>query len=120
MIDTDFYYNGQKSTDLGIYLVKLSTGFINTPFLSEKDIIEEKIAGNDKPYFYGVEKQPLILNLTLSPLEGQWTMEKRRELARWLDTNNYEEFYSVDDITKKYYCQYVGGIDLNYTGNMQG
>lgn len=120
MLSTDFYYNGQKSVDMGIYLVQLSSGFLSTPFLADKEIIEEKIAGRDKPYLYGVEKQPLVLKLTLSPLEGQWTIEKRRELARWLDTDNYEEFYSVDDITKKYYCQYVSGIDLNYTGSLQG
>lgn len=120
MLSTDFYFNGVKSTDLGVYLVKLSTDFTKTPFLFEKEIIEESITGRDKPYFYGINKKPLTLKLVLSCVDGYWTYEKRRELARWLCTDNYELFYSTDNIEKWYYCQYVGGIDLSINSILQG
>jgi phage-related protein len=120
LISTDFYFNNKESVDLEVYLVKMSTGFFTSPFLSDKEIIEEEVIGVDKPYFFGTHRKPLILNLTLSTLDNLWTIEKRREVARWLDTNTYELFYSHDDKNKLYYCQYIGGIDLNDTGSMQG
>jgi phage-related protein len=120
LISTDFYFNNKESVDLEVYLVKMSTGFFTSPFLADKEIIEEEVIGVDKPYFFGTHRKPLILNLTLSTLDNLWTIEKRREVARWLDTNTYELFYSYDDKNKLYYCQYIGGIDLNDTGSMQG
>lgn len=115
-----FYYNGRKSSDLGIYLVSVENGLKSTPFLADKQIISEKIAGNDIPYIYGVERNPLQFNLTLSCLEGKWTFEKRRELARWLDVDTFEEFYSTDNIDKRLYLQYQGGIDLTHNGCEEG
>jgi phage-related protein len=120
MLSTDFFYNGKKSIDLGVYLVKLNNDYTVTPFLADKEIVEEEIAGNDKPYYFGVKRKPLKLKLILSCLEDQWTIDKRRDLARWLNVNSYELFYSLDNPNKWYYCQYVGGIDLNYLGTLQG
>lgn len=120
MIGEQFYFNNQSSDDLGIYLVKLDTGYIRHPFLSDKEIISEQIPGNDIPYVYDVRRKPLKVTLTLSCIEGVWTTEKRRQIARWLDNDEYSLFYSVDDPNKWYYLQYVGGIDLNTNGNLQG
>lgn len=115
-----FYFNGRKSEELGIYLVNVESGMKTTPFLAPKNIISEQIPGNDTPYVYGVERENLILNVTLSCLNGLWTIEKRRQLARWLDTETYEEFYSTDYVDKRYYVQYSGGIDLTHNGSQQG
>jgi len=62
----------------------------------------------------------LEFNLKFSPLSGLWTFEKRSEIARWFNTNKFEEFYSTDNINKKYYLMYTGGIDLYTTGSDQG
>lgn len=120
MDSTDFYFNGQRSSDLGIYLVKLNTGFIKDPFLGQRDIISEQIVGNPIPYVYDKSTKPLQVEMVLSCLEGYWTTEKRREIARWLDTDNFEEFYSADDINKKYYLMYQNGIDIETNGLQQG
>lgn len=120
MNSTDFYYNGEYSVDKGIYLVKLDSGFITDPFLPESETISDRVPGNDTPYYYETRKRQLRVPLIFSCLEGYWTLEKRREIARWLDTKNYEEFYSADDVDKRYYLKYDGGIDLQTNGNQQG
>lgn len=119
MIGSDFYFNGQYSTELGIYLVRLRTGLTTSPFLAEKELIEESIMGRDKPYFFGVRRSPLTLTLTLA-CEEPWTFERKRELARWLSTDSYELLYSAKEPFKWYYAQYVGGIDLSHNTVMQG
>jgi phage-related protein len=115
-----FYFNNRKSSDLGIYLVNIESGLKSTRFLSEKQIISEVIAGNDVPYVYGTQRSPLTFTLTLACLEEKWTLDKRREIARWLDTNTFEEFYSTDCVDKRYYFQYQGGIDLTHNGSEDG
>lgn len=115
-----FYYNGKRSSDLGVYLVNLENGLKSTRFLSDKQIISEKIAGNDTPYIFGVERSPLTYTLILTCIEEKWTLDKRREIARWLDTDTFEEFYAEDAKDKRYYFQYQGGIDLTHNAAEDG
>lgn len=107
-----FYFNGRKSSDLGVYLVNMDSGLKSTRFLSNKEIISESIVGRDKPYVYGQNRTPLTFTLTLTLLNEKWTLDKRREVARWLSTDSFEEFYSTDAVEKRYFFQYVGGIDF--------
>jgi phage-related protein len=112
-----FYYNGRKSEDLGVYLINTESGLKKTPFLAEKEIVSEKIPGNPIPYVYGTDYNPLSFPLTLANLDGgKWTLEKRREVARWLNTNSFEEFYTTDQPDKRYYLQYSGGIEFTHNG----
>lgn len=120
MNSTDFYYNGKFSTEMGVYLVNVESGLRNNPFLPEKEIISETIPENDIPYIFQQKRKPLVLNLTLSTLDELWTFEKRREVARWLDTGRFEKFYRQDELSKMYYLQYVGGIDLTHNSSEQG
>lgn len=120
MDSVSFHYNGKNSDDLGIYLVKLETNMVRDPFLGEREIISEQIIGNDQPYLYDTKTSPLKATLTLSLLEGLWTTAKRRAIADWLVTENFELFYSTDDINKRYYLMYEDGIDLFTNGNQQG
>jgi len=119
MRSTNFYYNGEYSMDYGVYLVK-TNDMQETPFLCEKEIIEENIAGNDVPYFYGINRKPITLKIALSCLEEQWTLEKRRQVARWFSQDNYKLFYAEDEPDKWCYCQYVGGINLKHNYALQG
>lgn len=115
-----FYYNTKKSSDMEIYLVSIEKGMKSTPFLAEKEVISETIPNSDFQYIYGAKRKPLVFNLTLSTLEGYWTFEKRRELARWLSTDTFEKFYSGDNPEKIYFLQYIGGVDLTHNSNQQG
>lgn len=115
-----FSYNGKTSDEIGVYLVSVESGMKETPFLSEREIISETVAGNDIPYVYRYARNPLVVNITLSTLDDLWTFEKRREVARMLDIDSFEEFYTTDNIDKKYFLAYTGGIDLTHNGNEQG
>lgn len=115
-----FSFDGIKSVDMGIYLVHLNSDLVTDPFLGERQIISESIVGNDIPYIYNVQTNPLQVTLTLSCLEGYWTLDKRRELARLLDQKKFCEFYSTSNIDKLYYLQYIGGIDISTNRALQG
>lgn len=115
-----FSYDGIRSDYLGVYLVRLQSGFVATPFLGERQIISESIVGNDIPYIFDVQTNPLQLTLTLSCLEGYWTLDKRREVARLLDQKKFCEFYSTDFPEKLYFLQYIGGIDISTNKRQQG
>lgn len=96
-------------------------GLHTRPFLAEKEIITESIPYNDTPYYYGVRYKPLSFKLQLSTLDDSpWTFEKRREIARWLDTSEFEEFYLASNPSQIYYINYQGGIDLTYNGQLFG
>lgn len=115
-----FSYDGEKSSDLGVYLVKIGSGLNIDPFLADRELNTEKIAGNPIPYFYGYDDNPLTYTLTLSCLEGYWTLEKRRQVARWLSRGKFCEFFSTDSPERLFYFQYVGGVDLQTNGLQQG
>ncbi len=120
MIGTDFWYDDVYSKDMGIYLVKLDSGFIQSPFLGDQEIISETIVGEDIPYVFGTTTQPLKLKLILSPLEEEWTTEKRREVARWISNGKFNKFYSEDDPNKWYYIMHTGTAELQLSGLSQG
>ena len=120
MIGTDFYYDGEYSVNHGIYIVKMDSGLIQSPFLSEREALLDYIPGRHIPYFYDVQYQPLKFSITFSTMDNRWTLEKRREIARWFDKRQFKEFYSEDNVDLRYYLLYQGGIDLHTTGNLQG
>jgi phage-related protein len=120
MEDIKFSYNGSTSDDTGVYMVEINGGMRSTPFLAERELITEEVYGNDIPYFFGIKRKPLRFTLYLSCLEGIWTFEKRREVARWLDIGSHKEFYNYSEPSKIYYLMYTGGIDLTYAGDMKG
>ncbi|MEC1726916.1 phage tail family protein [Schinkia azotoformans] len=115
-----FSYDGIRSDYLGVYLVHLNSDLVTDPFLGERQIISESIVGNDIPYIYNVQTNPLQVTITLSCLDGYWTLDKRRELARLLDQKKFCEFFSTSNIDKLYYLQYIGGIDISTNRALQG
>lgn len=120
MHSTNFHYNGFDSEEFGVYMVNLDSGLHQTRFLAERSIISESIPNNPIPYVYGVQYQPLRFTLTLATIDQKWTLEQRRAVARWLDTENFEVFLTDEEPEKLYYFMYQGGIDLNYGGELTG
>lgn len=117
-----FSYDGIKSIDKGVYLVKIDSGLKENPLLPEREIISEQIFGQETPYYFGFIDRPLRFSVTISPLEDEWTTEKRREIARWLNPyrGKFAEFYTTDDINKIYFVTYLGSPNLSLTGLNQG
>ena len=103
---------------MGIYMIKLGGGMQEETFLGEKDIQSEMVMGNPIPYRYGEITKPLRFKFALSPLEGLWTDEKRWEVASWLDNGRFSEFFSTDNVDKRYFLKLVGSSSL-YTNSLQ-
>lgn len=119
-INTTFVFNGVKSEDLGIHLIKPSGGFLEGQFFAEREIVSEMIPGNHTPYIFGERRQPLRFSVHLSPLEGTWTSELKSLVSRWLNNGKFNEFYSTDDLNRRYFVTYIGSPTLHQSGNMQG
>lgn len=115
----EFYYDGIKSTDMGLINVQIGSGLFEEPFVAEKTIREIKVRGNDKPYFQGVERSPLIFSLTFA-FEDYYDHEKIRKVARWLDQDYYKPFYTTDNPNRIFYCMLHSSSSLLHNGLKQG
>lgn len=100
MINTTFIFDGIKSSDMGIYNVRMSGGLVETPFISSRDIQEDSLPHKDINVFYGVSKKPLEFTLTFSPLEDGFGEQKKMEIARWLIQDEYKDFQTTDYLGK--------------------
>ena len=120
-----FSYAGKKSIDYGIVNVNFSVGFQEEPFGYSRSIIEEKIRGRSKPYFKGIEKQPLTFTVNFA-FEDTWDDEKIREIKRWLLEQDYYKplFFSNDidegDVERIYYALVVNDPVLVHNCLKQG
>lgn len=122
MDSTHFSFNGIKSEDMGISLVKLESNLTEEMFMAEREINMETIAGNPIPYVYDISETPFKISLTLAKLgdNNLWTLEERSRIARWLGVKKFAEFYSGDNPSKIYFLTYSGGINLRTNGSLQG
>jgi phage-related protein len=98
-----FIFDNINSEDMGLYIVRIESGFVETPYWGGQDILEEKIPKRDTPYFYGVDRQPIEFTIQFSLLDEEFTPQRRKEIARWLLHDNYKSFQTCDDLGKIYY-----------------
>lgn len=120
MISTSFTFDGLNSQDFGLSIIKLDSGFFPDPYISGQKINEEKIPKRHIPYFYGVEKTPIEFEITCSLLEGEFTPEKRMQLASWLCKEVYCDFITDDDPNKIYKVISINPSDIMSAGMLQG
>jgi len=114
-----FSYDGIKSTDLGLFNVKLDGGMFEEAFLPDREIKEVKVAGKGTPYFQRVEKSPLEFDLSFA-FEFDYDEEKIRRVARLFDQDFYKPFYTVSNNNRIFYCMPIGDSTLTHTGAGQG
>jgi phage-related protein len=117
--NTDFYYDGIRSTDMGIVSCQVGNGLFSEPFLAEKQIKEITTKGREKPYFQGVKRAPLVFPLTLYFDEG-FDEQKLRAVARWIDQDYYKPFYTTGNTERIWYCMLYNSSDLIHNGLEQG
>lgn len=92
-----FSFAGIKSVDYGILNVNLNSGMQEEIFFPSREIVEEKVKGNDRPYFMRTETEPLKFSVSFA-FEETWNTEKIREVARWLTQHDYyQELYFVNE-----------------------
>ena len=115
-----FIFDNIQSSDMGIYNVKVDTGFANNPYIGNRDINEKILPNKNTPYFFGTTKDCIEFTITISPLEKKWDNKLRYDVARWLIKDEYKPLQFADDLTKIYYAICVGSeglmTDHNYGG----
>ena len=112
-----FIFNGIKSADMGQYLVRMQSGGVSSPFFGGQDIEEDRMKGKLTPYHFGTELNPIEFTIEISPLDEDWTPQKRNEVGRWLIHDTYKPFQTADDLGKYYYCIVTEMPDFELYGN---
>lgn len=120
MLSTDFTFDGVTSQSMGIFIVNINSSESSDPFMPSQSIKEEKRYNSHIPIFYGVEREPLEFELTLSLLDNEFTIAKRTELTKWLCRETYCEFISADNPDKIYNVISVSPIELITFGSLKG
>ncbi|WP_306554809.1 phage tail domain-containing protein [Paenibacillus sp. LK1] len=93
-----FSFAGETSVKHGLINVNLNSGMQEEMFFPSREIVEEKVKGNDKPYFMRTETEPLKFSVSFA-FEETWNTEKIREVARWLTQHDYyQELYFTNDL----------------------
>ena len=115
----DFYYNDISSQSMGLVNVRIEAGLFEESFLPSRNIEEVSIRGNDKPYFQSVKLSPLEFDLTFAFVDD-YTDDKLREVARWLNQGYYKPFYFAERPDRIFYCMPNGDSKISHNGNGQG
>lgn len=107
-----FIFDGIPSNDFGIINVNISSGMQEEPFVAGREIREVSIRGNDRPYFQGVQRQPLQFNVSFA-FEERWNKELISKVARWLTGHEYyKPLIFSDEPEKIYYAIFVDSPTL--------
>jgi phage-related protein len=117
---TDFSFNGKSSQEMGLINVRVNGGLFEESFLASRKITEVKIRGNDRPYFMGIEKDPLSFDLSFAFLYP-YDKEAIAKVARWLDTSYYCEFFFTGEVRqRRFFCMLESDPRLLHNGLGQG
>jgi phage-related protein len=114
-----FYYDGKFSKDMGVIQASVDSGLFEEQFLSNKSIRETRVKGNSKPYFQGIERDPLEFPLSMV-FEHGFDDNKIRETTRWINQDYYKPFYSEENPSRILYAQYVGDPRIIHNGIKEG
>ena len=89
------------------------------PFLPSRSINEVTVPGNEKPFFFGVTKDPKSIQLGFYP-QDNWTEEDLRAISRWLDVDEYAPlvFSGMED--KVMYAMPVDASEAIHNGCGEG
>lgn len=116
---TDFYYNSIYSVDMNIINVSIESGMQSEPFVASRQILEQRVKGNSKPYFMGIQEEPLSFKVRFA-WEETWDNDSIQEIKRWLIQDTYKELYFTDDTTRRYWAMVVEDSTLVHNMLKQG
>jgi len=108
------YNNISLSTFEGMRIGTESNEMYGVQVISERVIFEEKIPGRKAPYFYGIDDQPLTLEITVA-LEKPKPISELRQFLRFLFNNDeYKPLIFDSDPNKIYYAIFIGSPEFKY------
>jgi phage-related protein len=115
----NFNFDGVDSTNYPIVNINVGNGLFTEFFLAPRTILEDKVRGNDKPYFQGIERQPLSFPLSFY-FTDVWDEDMIREIVRWLDVDYYRPFYFTDSPDRILYCMPTDSPQILHNGLKNG
>jgi phage-related protein len=89
------------------------------PFLANKTINEISIKGRTKPYFMGINYEPLILNLSFGFLYP-WNDELIREIIQTFNVDYYKPLWFEDGEDHIFYCMTIAEPQLIHNSLKEG
>lgn len=119
MESIDFCYDGKYSSDFGIFNVSMDNGLFSEQFIAPRNIIETKVRGNPKPYFHGVEYEPLSLSLSFA-FERKWDDKLIRDVAKWLGQEQYKPLWFAENPDRIYYAMVAEDSQIIHNGVKEG
>jgi predicted phage tail component-like protein len=114
-----FSFDGRKSSDYGILNVSISNGLYEEPFMSSRSIREIRTKYHYKPFFQGIDREPLSFTLSFA-FEDTWDDKKIQEIVQWLNVDYYKPLFFSENIDKVYYAMPVDDVSLIHNGLKQG
>jgi phage-related protein len=114
-----FTYDGINSQDLGISNISLSDGLYEESLIPDRNIREVKVSKREKPYFQGMEADPLQFDLRFM-FDDTWDDAKIKQVAKWLHQDYYKPLCFNDNPNRIFYCIAVGSTSLTHNGLKQG
>ena len=115
-----FSFDGVISDEeFDILNISISTGMYNESFLATRSINEVTVPGNEKPYFFGVNRDPKSIQLGFYPQE-HWDEEYLNAIARWLDVDEYKPLIFSDMPDKVMYAMPVDASEAIHNGCKEG
>jgi len=115
-----FMYDGISSQDMGIINCSVDdSGLKSETFFAESEIREVYTRYNNRPFFQGISRKPIVLPLQFAFLE-KWDDEKLRKTARWLCQDFYKEMSFSDNPDIKYYTIANSTVDIVHNSLKQG
>lgn len=112
-----FIFNGIHSADMEQYLVRTKSGAIPSPYFGGQNIQESYLKGKLTPYHFNTTLNPIKFTIEISPLEKEWTPQRKNELGKWLLHDTYKSFQTADDLGKYYYAIVTGMPQFELYGN---
>lgn len=116
----NFFYDGKSSADFGIVNVLVgNSGMYEESFMANKVIRETKARGAYKPYFHGVDLEPLQFELSFAFLDT-WDSTKIKKVALWLSQKEYKPLYFEENPNMIYQCMPIDDMTIIHNGLQQG
>lgn len=109
-----FMFDNVSSESMGVFIAWNSSGLFEEVFLPERSIIEKKVPNRAKPYFFGVDEDPLSFPVTI--VIQDFTEDKRRRVARWLFKNYYKPLVFDSDPNRYFQAILEGSSELIHNG----
>lgn len=121
-MDEHFVFDNYDSKELGIKIIKTSSGFSSTPYGLERNVSSNMFKESFISYNETMENKPLTFTVEFGVLnEGnkwrQFEPNEKRELASYLIKDYYVPFYTMDDPGRIMYVKAIRNQGLVQGGD---